>query len=82
MPHPDSDLDFEQSRIALAALAPDAVVLCASQRLARNLRRDHDRLQLASGLTRWQPLQALAPAQALEAVLREALLAGEIAVAE
>ena len=82
MPNPDSDLDFAQSRIALAALAPDAVVLCASQRLARNLRRDHDRLQLARGLTRWQPLQALAPAQWLEAVLREALLAGEIAVAE
>ena len=82
MPHSDSDLDFSQSRIALAALAPDAVVLCASQRLARNLRRDHDRLQLARGLTRWQPLQALAPAQWLEAVLREALLAGEIAVAQ
>ncbi|MBI5920810.1 MAG: PD-(D/E)XK nuclease family protein [Betaproteobacteria bacterium] len=77
----DIDLNFEDSRIALAALAADAVVLCASQRLARNLRRDHDRLQLARGLTRWQPLQALAPAQWLATVVQQALLAGEIAVA-
>ncbi|MBI3525097.1 MAG: PD-(D/E)XK nuclease family protein [Betaproteobacteria bacterium] len=82
MAHPDSDLNFEDSRIALAALAPDAVVLCASQRLARNLRRDHDQMQLARGLTRWQPLRALIPAQWLEALLHEALLAGEIAVTD
>jgi probable DNA repair protein len=76
----DFDLNLEHSRIALAALATDAVVLCASQRLARNLRRDHDRLQLAHGLTRWQPLQALAPAQWLAVVVQQALLAGEIAI--
>ena len=76
------DLNFEESRIALAALAGDAVVLCASQRLARNLCRDHERLQLASGLTQWRPLQAMAPAPWLESVMREALLAGEIAVAD
>ncbi|MFA7268355.1 MAG: PD-(D/E)XK nuclease family protein [Sterolibacterium sp.] len=78
---PDSPLDFEQARISLAALAGDAVVLSVSQRLAHNLRRDHVRTQVERGLSRWQPLQVLTPAQWLAAVMSEAMLSGGIALA-
>ena len=73
-----ADLDFDQSRISLEALDAEAVVLCASSRLARNLRRDHDRIHLARGLTRWQPLRALTSDQWLDQVMQESLLGGEI----
>ncbi|MCX7173210.1 MAG: hypothetical protein NT159_04645, partial [Proteobacteria bacterium] len=78
---PETILDLAQSRISLEALDSEAVVLCASSRLARNLRRDHDRMQLARGLTRWQPLQALLATQWLAAVMQESLLGGEIPAA-
>lgn len=78
MAESEANLDLAESRIALEAVGDDAVVLCASLRLARNLRRDHDRIQLARGLTRWQPLRALLFAQWLDEVLQEGLLGGEI----
>jgi exodeoxyribonuclease-5 len=65
-------------RIALAALAEDAVVLCATHRLARDLCREHDHLQMACGLQRWPSLHALTITQWLDARLDEALLAGEL----
>jgi len=74
----EATLDLEQSRISLEALDAEAVVLCASLRLARNLRRDHDRIQLAHGLTRWQTLRALTIAQWLDQLTQESLLCGEI----
>lgn len=75
----DPPLNFEQARISLEALDTDAVVLCASARLARNLRRDHDRIQLTHGLKSWQPLRAHTLSQWLAQVLQESLLAGELA---
>lgn len=78
MDYPETSLDLEQSRISLEALDAEAVVLCASLRLARNLRRDHDRIQLAQGLTRWQTLRALTIPQYLDQVMQECLLVGEI----
>ncbi|TRZ68411.1 MAG: hypothetical protein D4S02_03815, partial [Rhodocyclaceae bacterium] len=77
----EATLDLEQSRISLEALDAEAVVLCASLRLARNLRRDHDRIQLAQGSRRWQTLRALTIAQWLEQVLQESLLCGGIPLA-
>ena len=71
----------EPARIGLAALAADAVVLCATHRLARDLRHEHDRLQLAAGLSRWPSLQTTMLSQWLDARLSEALLSGAIASA-
>ena len=79
---PDTSLDLEHSRISLEALDAQAVVLCASLRLARNLRRDHDRIQLALGLGRWPPLRVLTIAQWLDQVTQESLLGGEIPAAD
>jgi exodeoxyribonuclease-5 len=52
-------------------------VLCSTARLARSLRLEYGRGQLARGETRWQPLQALTLAQWLDGVLDEAMLRGE-----
>ncbi len=68
------------SRVSLAELAADAVLLCSTPRLARSLRLAHDREQRARGLTRWQPRLALTLAQWLDGLLDEALLAGEISL--
>jgi len=81
MHSPETSLDLEQSRISLEALDAETVVLCASLRLARNLRRDHDRIQLAQGLTRWQTLRALTIPQWLDQVMQESLLVGELPAA-
>lgn len=59
--------------------AGTTVVLCATHRLARNLRLAHDRNQAARGLVRWQPLAAHTAFQWLESLLEDALLRGELA---
>jgi probable DNA repair protein len=64
---------------------PDAVaelVLCANQRLARYLRAEYDRAQIAAGQTAWQPLKALTIGAWLDGLIAEALLAGAIPVAQ
>ncbi|MBI4998437.1 MAG: PD-(D/E)XK nuclease family protein [Rhodocyclales bacterium] len=64
---------------------PDSVaelVVCANQRLARHLRAQHDRAQVAAGRTTWQPLQALTVGAWLDGLVAEALLAGAIPVAQ
>ena len=81
MQRPEISLDLAQCRISLEALDGEAVVLCASLRLARNLRRDHDQLQRARGKTHWYPLRALTVAQWLDGLIQESLLVGEIAAA-
>lgn len=55
-----------------------ALVLCANHRLARYLRAEHDRAQIAAGLTTWQPLPAMTIGVWLGEVVAEALLAGTI----
>jgi exodeoxyribonuclease-5 len=64
---------------------PDSVaelIVCANQRLARYLRAQHDRAQIAAGRTTWQPLQALTIGVWLDGLVAEALLAGSIPVAQ
>ncbi len=56
----------------------DAVVICATRRLARRLREAHDQAQQAQGLARWAPLDALTLDAWLGRVTGEALLAGRI----
>jgi exodeoxyribonuclease-5 len=58
------------------------VVLCATHRLARNLRLAHDSDQAAQGLTRWQPLPALTVSQWLDAATEQALLTGALNAAD
>lgn len=57
-------------------------MLCATHRLARNLRRERDRDAAAQGLATWRPLDALTLPQWLERVCGEALLAGELPAEE
>lgn len=78
----DTGMDAEESifpRIALGALDGDAVVLCATARLAQELRRQHDDLHAARGLSRWPSLKAATVEQWLDGCLDAALLAGGIA---
>jgi exodeoxyribonuclease-5 len=56
----------------------DTVVLCATHRLARNLRLAHDQDQATQGLARWRPLQALTVAQWLDQVCEQAMLEGSL----
>jgi exodeoxyribonuclease-5 len=58
------------------------LILCVNHRLARHLRAEHDRAQLAAGSTTWQPLAALTPGVWLETVVAEAMLAGAIPAAQ
>ncbi|MBI5784989.1 MAG: PD-(D/E)XK nuclease family protein [Rhodocyclales bacterium] len=58
------------------------VILCANQRLARHLRAEHDRTQVAAGRATWQPLAALTIGAWLEGLVAEGLLAGAIGVAQ
>lgn len=58
------------------------LVLCANHRLARHLRAQHDRAQIAAGCSTWQPLKALTIAAWLDGLVAEALLAGAIPVAQ
>jgi probable DNA repair protein len=66
--------------LALSALAggPDPVVLCATARLAQDLRRAHGELQAAQGKVTWRALQSSTPALWLDALVSRALLRGEI----
>ncbi|HZV55937.1 MAG TPA: PD-(D/E)XK nuclease family protein [Rhodocyclaceae bacterium] len=54
------------------------VILCATNRLARRLRQQHDEAQRARGLARWAPLDALTLDAWFGRVISAALLAGEI----
>lgn len=58
------------------------LILCANHRLARYLRAQHDRAQMAAGRTTWQPLKALTIGAWLDGLVAEALLAGAIPVAQ
>ncbi|MBI5900220.1 MAG: PD-(D/E)XK nuclease family protein [Rhodocyclales bacterium] len=66
--------------LALSALpgGPDPVVLCASARLALDLRRAHGEAQAAQGKATWRALQSSTPALWLDALVSRALLRGEI----
>jgi hypothetical protein len=66
--------------LALSALpgGPDPVVLCATARLALDLRRAHGELQAAQGKATWRALQSSTPALWLDALVSRALLRGEI----
>ena len=61
-------------------LGADALLLCSTQRLARNLRRQHDRAQRARGLARWPTLNAQTAEAWLEKYCTEAALAGKLGV--
>ncbi len=66
--------------LALSALpgGPDPVVLCATARLAQDLRRAHGELQAGQGKSTWRALQSSTPALWLDALVSRALLRGEI----
>jgi exodeoxyribonuclease-5 len=66
--------------VSLADLpgGPDPVVLCATARLAVDLRRAHGELQRARGMRTWRALQSSTPAQWLDALVSRALLCGEV----
>lgn len=55
------------------------LILCSTSRLARSLQLAHARSQIAAGVERWQPLNALTLKQWLDTVIQDALLCGEIA---
>jgi exodeoxyribonuclease-5 len=57
---------------------PEPVVLCATARLALDLRRAHGDLQVARGAVTWQALQSSTPALWLDAMVSRALLNGQI----
>jgi exodeoxyribonuclease-5 len=56
----------------------DAVIICATSRLARRLREAHNRVRIDQGLDRWVPLDALTLDAWLGRMAGEALLAGRI----
>jgi len=62
----------------LLDLGAEALLLCSTQRLARNLRRRHDRLQRARGINRWPTLDAQTPESWLAESFSDAALAGEV----
>jgi len=62
----------------LASFAASPPILCATHRLTRHLRLAQGRAQAAAGLTRWPALETATVAQWCGAMLREALLAGEL----
>jgi exodeoxyribonuclease-5 len=57
---------------------PEPVVLCATARLALDLRRAHGDLQVARSAVTWQALQSSTPALWLDALVSRALLSGQI----
>jgi exodeoxyribonuclease-5 len=57
---------------------PEPLVLCATARLALDLRRAHGDLQVARGAVTWRALQSSTPALMLDALVSRALLCGEI----
>lgn len=59
----------------------DDVVLCATARLAADLRRAHSEAQVRAGRRTWHPLQSATPAQWLDHLCSAALLRGQIPAA-
>jgi hypothetical protein len=57
---------------------PEPVVLCATARLAVDLRRAHGEAQVVRGATTWRALQSSTPALWLDALVSRALLRGDI----
>ena len=57
---------------------PEPAVLCATARLAVDLRRAHGELQVARGAATWRALQSSTPALWMDALSSRALLRGEI----
>ena len=57
---------------------PEPVVLCATARLAVDLRRAHGEAQAARGATTWRALQSATPALWLDHLVSRALLAGAL----
>ena len=66
----------------IAVAGDKAVLLCATHRLAWNLRLAHGRAQRQAGLKQWQPLQVLTLNQWLEDVTQRALLSGKVSPQE
>ncbi len=71
-----SDLPLEP--LADLPGGPEPLVLCATARLALDLRRAHGDLQVARGAVTWRALQSSTPALWLDALVSRALLCGEI----
>ena len=68
--------------VDFADLAQDDLILCATHRLVRHLRRLQGDASLACGRVSWRPLNAKTLAQWLEAAAAEALLCGRADPAE
>ena len=67
--------------LADAVEQSDTLVLCASSRLAQDLRRAHAALCAVAGGASWRALAVATPAQWLDHVVSAALLRGEVPVA-
>jgi len=65
----------------IAAAGDKAVLLCATHRLAWNLRLAHGRAQRQAGLARWHALSAATISQWLDRIIAAALLRGEVEAA-
>ncbi len=59
-------------------IPPNTIVICATARLSRGLQDSHLQAQIAQGLLQWQASQILTLGQWLEALVKEAMLLGEI----
>jgi len=73
--------DFPAFLLADLPGGPDVVVLCATARLAVDLRRAHGEAQMRAGATTWRALQSATLAQWLDHLTSAALLRGEIPAA-
>ncbi len=69
---------FQKERLGLSQLNQQDLVLCATSRLARELRGEYDRLQQGAGRRQWPTLPAMTLAQWLDARLEEASLLGRM----
>lgn len=70
--------DLPTLRLAELPGGPQTLVLCASSRLAAELRRAHGEAQRKEGRSSWQALHGGTPAQWLDHLTSAALLRGEI----
>ena len=69
---------IEATRQLTLAEAADGVILCATQRLARHLRRKHDDSRRAAGCRTWSPLLAVTLDGWLNQVTEAAVLDGTV----
>jgi exodeoxyribonuclease-5 len=69
---------IEATRQLTLAEAADGVILCATQRLARHLRRKHDDSRRAAGCQTWSPLLAVTLDGWLSQVTEAAVLDGSV----